>query len=343
MEHTPEKAGRQSTLIIAEAGVNHNGDPDTALRLCDAAKDAGADIVKFQTWKTESLMLDSTPLAEYQKSEDMADGSQFAMAKALELPYNAFIKIRDHCSKIGIAFLSTPDEEDSLDFLTDIMGLEMIKIGSGEVTNIPFLSRAGMKKKDIILSTGMSALVEVEAAFAALKDNGARSISLLHCTSNYPAPYREVNLKAIKSLKEHFGVPVGYSDHTEGIEVAIAAVALGAVIIEKHLTTGRSQPGPDHKASIEPHEFKRMVDAIRNIEEALGDGIKRSQPSEEVIRKVVCKMLVARTFINKGEAFSTTNVVGMRAGMGIPVFQWSLIEGKPASRDYSPRDIIEIP
>lgn len=328
-------------LVIAEAGVNHNGSTDLAYRLCDAAKEAGADIVKFQTWKTDALMLKEAELAEYQKQNAGFYTSQYEMSKQLEISYEDFRKIKDYCQRIGIQFLSTPDEEESLNFLANDLRLELIKIGSGEITNLLYLSQVGRKGKDVILSTGMATLEEVEIAFRILVDSGAGSVFLLHCTSNYPTPFEEVNLRAMLTLKEHFGVPVGYSDHTMGIEAAVAAVALGAVIIEKHLTLDKTLPGPDHKASLEPGEFAAMVKAIRNIEKALGDGEKQPQASELRIRPVVQKSLIASTVILKGETFSEDNVTAKRAGRGIPASRWPEIMGNTAGRNYQPDDLLE--
>jgi N,N'-diacetyllegionaminate synthase len=342
MEHAAHLTRKPHTLIIAEAGVNHNGNLALALKLCDAAKGSGADIVKFQTWKTEVLMVQGTPLAAYQQDADAGWDSQFAMAKSLELPQEDFITIRDYCREIGIGFLSTPDEEESLAFLINQLQLEVIKVGSAEINNLPFLEEIGRSGRVVILSTGMASMEEVETAFNTLQRAGSGPITLLHCTSNYPAPLQEVNLRAMLTMRERFAVPVGYSDHTEGTEVAVAAVALGAVVIEKHLTLDRNMPGPDHRASIEPHTFRSMVDAIRNIEQALGDGIKRMQPSEASTRQVVMKRLVARRSIMAGEAFSTENVAARRAARGIPASGWPSVDGKAAPRDFTPDEPIEL-
>lgn len=341
MEHNAEGRRPAGTLIIAEAGVNHNGDTEIALKLCDAAKDAGADVVKFQTWKTEALLLPDAPLAEYQKRTAGGYDSQFAMAKALELPFSSFRKILEYCNKIGIRFLSTPDDEESLNFLTDELGLDTLKIGSGEVTNILFLTQIARKNRDVILSTGMSTIEEVDTAFNTLMTNGARSVALLHCTSNYPAPFDEVNLRVIGELKRRYNTIVGYSDHTEGIEGAIASVALGADILEKHLTLDRQMDGPDHQASIEPGDFKAMVSAIRNIEKALGSGNKRIEESESLTRKVVQRSLVAKMPISKGELLTEENVTAKRSGKGLPASEWLLVKGKPAIKDYIYNEFID--
>lgn len=339
MGYAFESITSDGTFIIAEAGVNHNGQLPLAMKLCDAAKAAGADAVKFQTWKTEALLLPDAPLAGYQEATGYA--SQFAMAKALELPYEDFVTIKNHCQTIGIRFLSTPDEIQSLDFLTDVLGLTTIKIGSGEVTNLPFLAAAGAKKRDVILSTGMSDMEEVSAAVSALQRSGARSVSLLHCTSNYPTAMQDVNLTAMCRMRERFQLPTGYSDHTEGIEVAIAAVALGAVIIEKHLTLDRTMSGPDHQASMEPDRFRQMVQAIRNIEMALGDGLKQPRTSELEIKRVVRKCLVTTKPILKGECYSIGNVTAMRAGEGVDASLWEQYQNKPANRDYTAYERID--
>jgi N,N'-diacetyllegionaminate synthase len=333
MGHTAPITARPATLIIAEAGVNHNGNLDLALRLCDEACAAGADVVKFQTWKTESLMLPDTPLAPYQQvGGDHAD--QYAMAKSLELPYADFVTISDHCRNIGIRFLSTPDEVESLHFLVQSLGLTTIKVGSGELTNLPFLAQIGSYGLEVILSTGMSGLGEIEVAVELLRSSGCGPITLLHCTSQYPAPFYELNLRAIPAMAEYFGVPVGYSDHSCGMEAAVAAVALGATVIEKHFTLDCSLDGPDHRASMEPEPFREMVTAIRNIETALGDGVKRMQPGEAATRQAVGKHLVAAAPIQEGEIFTAGNVVGMRSKGGIPASAWHKYNGMPARRNY---------
>lgn len=342
MEYATPLNQPPKTLIIAEAGVNHNGDLQMALRLCDAAKEAGADIVKFQTWHTDALMLPDAPLAIYQQNNDKTLTSQYAMAKALELPYEAFITIKSYCEKIDIQFLSTPDEEESLDFLVDQLGLNLIKVGSGEITNLPFLAQVGRKNREVILSTGMSDPGDISTAIEILRTSGATGISLLHCTSNYPTPMEEVNLKAMQTLRSRFQTVVGYSDHTEGIEVAIAAVAMGAEILEKHLTLDRSLPGPDHLASIDPIAFREMVHGIRNIEKALGSAEKAIQPSEFAIRRVVQKSLVAKVAIMKGDAFSISNITTKRAGGGIPASEWLQIEGRRAPRNFQPNELIVV-
>ena len=328
--------------IIAEAGVNHNGDKNLALRLCDAAKAAGVDAVKFQTWKTEKIVTKSAALAEYQENNISDKGaSQFEMLKQLELSYNEFVEVRDYCNQIGIQFLSTPDTEEDMDFLLSL-GLPVLKIGSGEVTNIPFLRAIGKRHQKVILSTGMSTLSDVEKAYNTLLESGAIEVSLLHCTTNYPCPYDEVNLQAMQTLKAAFKCQVGYSDHTMGIEIPIAAVAMGAEIIEKHFTLDKKMEGPDHKASLDPCELKQMVDSIRNIEKALGDGIKRPNASEQKNAEVVLKRIIANKPIKKGDILSTDNLSLLRSSTGIPAKFWDLVAGKAAKRDYQEDEPIDL-
>ena len=331
------------TYIIAEAGVNHNGQLDLALKLCDAAKEAGVDCVKFQTWQTEKIVTRKAEKATYQsENTNNAEESQFDMLKKLELSYEDFRLVQEHCNKIGIDFLSTPDEEYSLAFLMNELHLPLIKIGSGEVTNIPYLRQMASYHKPIILSTGMATLAQVAMAYDTLIAAGAPMVSLLHCTTNYPCPKNEVNLRAMQTMKEAFKCTVGYSDHTMGTEIPIAAVTMGAEIIEKHFTLDRSMDGPDHKASLEPHELKYMVDCIRNIEVALGDGIKRPNPSEVEISKVVLKSIVAKVPINKGETLTANNMTIKRAGSGIPAAHWDMIVGTKALHDYDIDEPIKI-
>ena len=323
-----------SVYIIAEAGVNHNGRLDLALKLCDAAKEAGVDAVKFQTWKTENIVTASARQAAYQTENTGKDESQFTMLKRLELSYGHFRTIQDYCKKIGIDFLSTPDEEESLEFLVSL-GLPLIKVGSGEVTNIPYLRKIGAYKMSVILSTGMSTIAQVATAYDTLIQAGAKDVSLLHCTTNYPCPMDEVNLRAMLTLRDAFKCHVGYSDHTMGTEVPVAAVALGAKIIEKHFTLDRSMEGPDHKASLEPQELKLMVQQIRNIEAALGDGIKRPNKSEVENAKVVQKSILAKLSIKKGEVLTAEKLVAKRAGSGISSVYWDVVVGTTAQQDYN--------
>ena len=323
-----------SVYIIAEAGVNHNGSLDLALRLCKVAKDAGANAVKFQTWKTEKIVTKAAAMATYQQQNVRnKEQSQFDMLKSLELSYDDFKTLQVYCHQIGIDFLSTPDEEYSLEFLSSL-NLPFIKLGSGEVTNIPYLRKVGSLKKDVILSTGMSYLSDVDIAYRTLLDAGALSVSLLHCTTNYPCPMDEVNLRAMNTLKEAFQCRVGYSDHTEGIEVPVAATAMGAEIIEKHFTLDKAMDGPDHKASLNPFELKNMVVAIRNIEKALGNGIKSPNMSEKLISEVVIKRIVANRPIKKGEMFGPDNMMVKRSSEGLRASLWDIVNGRIASHDY---------
>ena len=329
------------TLIIAEAGVNHNGSLDLALKLCDAAKEAGADVVKFQTWKTEKIITHSVAQAEYQTENTGKTESQFDMLKRLELSYDDFRKVKEYCDKIGIQFASTADEEESLDFLISL-GIPFIKIGSGEITNIPYLRIMGSKKLPVIISSGMSTLAEVDVALAELRNAGATDIILLHCTTNYPCPMEDVNLNAMITMKNAFKLPVGYSDHTKGIEVPIAAVAMGAKVIEKHFTLDRNMEGPDHLASTEPDEFKKMVESIRNIEKAMGNGEKVPTMSEIDISKVVLKRCVASKKIKTGEIFNENNLTVKRNDKGLPAKYWDLLIGKKATKEYEIDEAVEL-
>ena len=327
--------------IIAEAGVNHNGRLDLALQLCDAAKDAGVDAIKFQTWKTELIISKNTEMADYQKKNLGNDDSQYDMLKKLELSYDNFRLIKGYCDNIGIQFLSTADETESLDFLCEL-GMPLIKLGSGEITNIPYLRYCAKKNMPLIISTGMCNLSDVATAFDVLSEAGAKDITVLHCTTNYPCPMDEVNLRAMQTMKDAFKCKVGYSDHTMGTEIPIAAVAMGAEIIEKHFTLDRNMEGPDHKASLEPQELKYMVDCIRNIEVALGDGIKKPNASEVEISKVVLKSIVAKAAIKKGDILTSDNITIKRAGSGIPAAHWDMIVGTKALHDFDIDEPIRI-
>lgn len=322
-------------LIIAEAGVNHNGRLDLALRLCDAAKEAGADVVKFQTWNTDKLITKTVKMAAYQSKNTGVSESQYDMLKRLELAYEDFVKIKAYCDEIGILFASTADEQDSLDFLLNL-GIPFIKVGSGEIGNIPYLRYIGARGLPIILSTGMSSLSDVELSVSALRDGGEKDITLLHCTTNYPCLFEDVNLRAMMTLRDAFHLPVGYSDHSTGAEVAIAAVALGARVIEKHFTLDKSMEGPDHLASTEPDEFRYMVSQIRNVEAALGDGVKKPTLSEKDIKSVVTKRIVAVREIKKGEKITPENVCVKRSDEGEPAAEWNKLIGRMASQNYEP-------
>lgn len=325
---------KEKCLIIAEAGVNHNGRLDLALELCDAAKKTGADVVKFQTWKTEKIITQNVSQAEYQVANTGIEETQYEMLKKLELSYDDFKKIKVHCDEIGILFSSTADDEESLDFLIEL-GIPFIKIGSGDIGNIPYLRYIGSKKKPIVLSTGMSSLADVDNSINALREGGATDISILHCTTNYPCPYEDVNLRAMLTLKEAFHLPVGYSDHTMGKDVAISAVTLGANIIEKHFTLDCSMEGPDHAASTEPTEFAELVKSIRRVESFLGDGIKRATIAEKEISKVVTKRIVASKVIEYGEVFSENNLCVKRNDVGMKASQWDFVINRVANKRYA--------
>lgn len=345
--------------IIAEAGVNHNGSRELALRLVDAAADAGADVVKFQAFRAEALAATFAPKAEYQEKTTGAAQSQLEMLRRLELGEADFREIRQHCRKRGIRFLATPFDEQSLDELVNKHEVEAIKLGSGDVTNAPLLLRAAQSRRPVILSTGMSTLAEVEEALGVLACGYApaqeppsldafrqalrsaagqealrRNVALLHCTTEYPAAYEDVNLRAMDTLRATFGLPVGLSDHTPGIHVAVAAVARGAVAIEKHLTLDRNLPGPDHRASLEPGEFRQLVTAIRQVEAALGSDAKAPAPGELANVPVARRSLVAARDIRKGEVFTVENMAVKRPGTGTsPMHYWEWL-GKVAERDY---------
>ena len=319
--------------IIAEAGVNHNGSVEEAKKLCMAAKKAGADCVKFQTWVTEKLITKSVNQAEYQIENTGETKSQFDMLKELELSYDNFLEVKDFCDKIGIEFASTADEKDSLDYLVSI-GIPFIKVGSGDIGNIPFLRYIGSKNLPVILSTGMSSLAEIEISLNALKEGGATDITLLHCTTSYPCPYDSVNLRAMDTIKNAFGLEVGYSDHTVGIEVPVAAVARGAIVIEKHFTLDKNLSGPDHMASTEPEEFRRMVDAIRNIELSIGTGMKQPTNEERNISKVVLKRIVAYKNIPCGKIIEEEDLTVKRNDSGLSADKWDLVIGTIAHRNY---------
>lgn len=330
-----------STYIIAEAGVNHNGDVQIAKQLCLAAKNAGADAVKFQTWITDNIITKNVKQADYQAENTGRNESQYEMLKKLELTFDQFREIKKYCDEIGIEFASTADDEESLDFLVDL-GIPFIKVGSGDVGNISYLRYIGSKKRPVILSTGMSTLADVEVSLKALRDGGATDIKLLHCTTNYPCPFDSVNLKAMDTLHNAFGLKVGYSDHTVGIEVPVSAVARGAIIIEKHFTLDCNMEGPDHLASTEPEEFKKMVDSIRNIEKALGTGIKQPTAAERDISKVVLKRIVAKQPINEGDTITEKSICVKRNEKGLPASAWDIIIGTKARRTFDKDEGIEI-
>ena len=327
-------------LIIAEAGVNHNGSYDLACKLVDIAKAVGVDCIKFQTFKSKNLVSLTAQKAEYQKSTT-GDGSQVDMLKQLELSYDEFLSLKAYCDKVGICFLSTPFDFESIDFLNSI-DMPFWKVPSGEVTNLPYLEAIARTGKPVVMSTGMCELNEIKAAIDALKANGTTDIKLLHCNTEYPTPFEDVNLKAMQTMRDVFGLEVGYSDHTKGIEVPVAAVALGATVIEKHFTLNRNMEGPDHKASLEPEELKAMVDSIRHIEVALGTGDKTPSPSEKKNIFVARKSIVAKIKILKGEFFTKDNITVKRPGSGISPMRWHEVIGTQAVRDFEEDELIEI-
>ena len=330
------------TFIIAEAGVNHNGSVEIAKKLIDAAVNSGADAVKFQTFKAENLVCKDMEKADYQKKNTKNDESQFEMIKGLELDENAHYELIKYCDN-NIIFLSTPFDHESIDLLNSLK-LPIFKIPSGEITNYPFLKKiAGLKKK-VILSTGMSTLEEVRSAVKILLNEGVdkTDLTILHATSEYPCPINEVNLLAMKTIGKEFNLKFGYSDHTEGIVVPISAVALGASVIEKHFTLDRNMDGPDHKSSLEPHELTLMIDGIRKIEAALGDGKKNPSPSEIKNINIARKFIVASKFIKSGEQFSHSNIIAKRSGKGISPMKWIEVVGQKAKKDFKEDQIIEL-
>lgn len=328
-------------FIIAEAGVNHNGDIETAKKLIDAAAVAGADAVKFQTFKAENLVCRNARKADYQMETTDRDESQFDMLKKLEVTPQMHEQLMEYCRQKKIMFLSTPFDIDSLYYLMEL-GVDIIKIPSGEITNYPLLREAGKTKKRIIISSGMSTLNEVRDAVKVLKDSGSNDVTILHCNTEYPTPYADVNLRAMHTLKEELGVPIGYSDHTQGIEVPIAAAALGAAVIEKHFTLDKNMEGPDHKTSLEPDELQAMVRAIRNIENALGDGQKGPSASEKRNIDIVRKSIVAKCDIEAGQVFTEDNLTTKRPGSGICPMQWEQVIGQRAKRKFNADELIEI-
>lgn len=335
--------GISPIIIIAEAGVNHNGDINRALDMVAAAAEAGADYVKFQTYRTENLVHTNAPKAAYQAASSGAAESQYEMLKRLELSQEKHEALIEAAKENNIGFLSTAFDEDSADFLQQC-GLDFFKVPSGEITNVPLLRRIGSFGRPVILSTGMANLGDIEAAIRWLCEGGLRrdEIVLLHCTSQYPADFPQVNLKAMQSLRDAFGLRVGYSDHTLGIEVAVAAVALGATFIEKHFTLNRNLPGPDHAASLEPVELRSMVKAIRNIELALGDGVKRPVPEEEGVARVARKGIYARLAVEPGQVFSTQNLITLRPAGPVGAEMWDQVVGRQADRAYAAGEPIQL-
>lgn len=330
-----------SVFIIAEAGVNHNGSLDTAKELVLAAKRAGADCVKFQTFNAKKLVSKHAKKASYQTENTGKDGSQYEMLKKLELSKEEFIELKDYCDDLNIEFMSTAFDLNSIDFLHEI-SMKSWKIPSGEITNLPYLVKIAKLNKSVILSTGMSTMSDIQNAVNVLKEYNNSEIIVLHCTTEYPTPFSEVNLNAMRTIQDTFNVKIGYSDHTQGIEVPIAAVALGATVIEKHFTLDKNMEGPDHKASLEPDELKQMVSAIRNIENSMGDGNKAPTTSEIKNIEVVRKSIVAGKEIKAGELLTEENLTVKRPGKGISPMQWFDVIGTTAMRDFKEDEYIEI-
>lgn len=328
-------------FVIAEAGVNHNGSIETARQLIDAAFECGADAVKFQTFKAEKLVSKNAEKAAYQKNSTETNESQYDMIKKLELNKEIHEELVNYCKLKKFQFISSPFDIDSIELLNDL-GLDIFKIPSGEITNLPYLKKVGSLNKKIILSTGMADLGEIEDALNILIENGTdkKNITVLHCNTEYPTPFEDVNLKAMLTIESTLGVRVGYSDHTQGIEIPIAAAALGAEVIEKHFTLDRNMKGPDHRASIEPDELKMMVQSIRNVEIAMGDGIKKPSGSELKNMLIVRKSIVAVKEIKKGEKFSNENIGVKRPGNGISPMRWEEVIGKTANKDFAIDELI---
>lgn len=331
------------TIIIAEAGVNHNGSLETAMQLVEKAAEAGADYVKFQTFRTENLVTASAHKADYQIQNTGNSDSQFAMLKKLELSEADHLALQKHCKAHHIKFISTPFDLESIDFLADL-GMDFFKIPSGEITNYHYLKRIARKGLPVVLSSGMATMEDIANTLSVLERFGLdrKQISLLHCTTEYPTPMNEVNLKAMDTLRKTFNLPVGYSDHTQGIEVAIAATALGAAIIEKHFTLDRNMEGPDHIASLEPQELKAMVQAIRHIEKALGDGDKKPMPSETKNKAIARKSIVAKRPISENEILTEENLTVKRPGDGISPMRWEEVVGTKARRAFNTDEKIEL-
>lgn len=328
-------------FVIAEAGVNHNGSVEIAKQLIDVAAQAGADAVKFQTFRAENMVCRTAAKAAYQIDSTGESETQYAMLKKLELTRQIHEELMEYCKEKNILFLSTPFDVPSVRLLADL-GMRIWKVPSGEITNLPYLRHIGKYHQKVILSTGMSSMDEVKAAVAVLRENGTQDITLLHCNTQYPTPVPDVNLLAMVSMGKELGLPAGYSDHTQGIEIPIAATALGAVVIEKHFTLDRNMEGPDHRASLEPDELRRMVEGIRKTEQALGDGVKRLSESEKGNVSVARKSIVAAESIRAGEYFTEENLSAKRPGTGISPMLWDEIIGRKADRDYKVDEMILI-
>lgn len=330
-----------SVLIIAEAGVNHNGSFELAKKMADVAKAAGADIVKYQTAVPELVISRFAPKAEYQKESTGEAESQLEMVKKIHFGFAEHRKLKEYCDSIGIKYLSTPFDMDSIDFLAG-MDMPVWKIPSGEVTNLPYLEKVARVKKPIIMSTGMCEIPEIKAALDVLYSNGADDVTILHCNTEYPTPLKDANVKAMLDIQKNFGTKVGYSDHTLGLEAPLAAVALGATVVEKHFTLDKNMEGPDHAASMSPEELTALVKAIRNTELALGDGVKKVTESEAKNKDVARKSIVAKVPIKAGEVFTIDNITVKRPGNGISPMRWYEVLGQSAKRDFSLDELIEL-
>ena len=328
-------------LIVAEAGVNHNGSLELAMQMAKVAKECGADIVKYQTAIPELVISVYAPKAEYQKETTGDASSQLEMCKQLHFDFEGHRKLKEYCDSIRIEYMSTPFDIPSVKFL-GTLGCRYIKVPSGEITNYPYLVEVGKLRQDIILSTGMSTIDEIRAAMDILKENGCGNISVLHCNTEYPTPYRDVNLSAMYDIRDSLGVEYGLSDHSNGWECDVAAAVMGAAIIEKHFTLDRNMEGPDHKASLEPQELKAMVDAIRHVEEAMGSGIKEVSESERKNMDIARKSIIAARHIAKGEILSEENLTTKRPGNGINPMRWNEVLGTAAVRDFEPDELIEL-
>lgn len=328
-------------MIIAEAGVNHNGSFELAKKMVDAAKEAGVDYVKFQTFNPKKLVSKCAEKAEYQKETTGSDETQLEMLQKLTLTEDNFLSLSDYCRDVGIGFISTPFDLDSIAFL-ETFDMDFWKVPSGEVTNLPYLEAIARTKRKVVMSTGMCDMNEIQDAIEVLEKNGTTDITLLHCNTQYPTPYEHVNLSAMNSIRVALHKEVGYSDHTQGIEVPIAAVAMGATVIEKHFTLDKNMEGPDHKASLNPTELKQMVVAIRNIEQAIGNGLKEPSSSEMANKGVARKSIVASRSIKQGEVFSEENLTTKRPATGISPMKWYEVIGQVAPRDFAEDEIIEL-
>ncbi len=329
-----------SVLIIAEAGVNHNGNMELAKEMVRKAKEAGADYIKFQTFIPRQLVSRYASKADYQKKTTGSEQSQLQMLEKLALAYDDFARLKRYCDEVGIGFVSAPFDLESIDFL-ESLDMDFWKIPSGEVTDLPYLEKIGRTGRRVILSTGMCEMWEIREAVGVLETNGTRDITILHCNTEYPTPFEDVNLLAMHHIKRELRKQVGYSDHTEGIEIPIAAVALGAAVVEKHFTLDKNMEGPDHKASLDPAELRQMVSAIRNIEAGLGDGAKRRTASEQKNCAAARKSIVAKRDIVEGEAFTEENITVKRPGTGISAMKWHQVLGRTAARNYAEDQLID--